>query len=64
VPDPHDGRRVFIHATSKGFSLHERAREHRVAPLAGQLRACTKRDLRRLDSAFDLLESFLPGRDT
>jgi DNA-binding MarR family transcriptional regulator len=64
VPDPHDGRRVFIHATSQGFALHERAREHRVAPLAGLLRGCTRRDLRRLDSAFDLLESFLLGRDT
>jgi DNA-binding MarR family transcriptional regulator len=57
--DPSDGRVVRVHATTKGESVLQRARERRIANLAERLATLTDDEIADVHAAAELVERAL-----
>jgi DNA-binding MarR family transcriptional regulator len=57
--DPHDARRMSIHATAKGTSLLQQGRQRRIEYLAARLDSLNSSDLAQLGAAVDILKRLL-----
>ena len=57
--DPHDARRMQIHATAKGVQLLQKGRQMRVAYLAAHLDTLAAEDLGKLAEAVENLKKLL-----
>ena len=57
--DPHDARRMRIHATAKGIRLLHKGRHLRIAYLAAHLGELAPRQLAALDEAVEILQRLL-----
>ena len=57
--DPHDARRMHIHATSKGTLLLQKGRALRVAYLASCLETLTPEEIANLGAAIETLHRLL-----
>jgi DNA-binding MarR family transcriptional regulator len=55
IPDASDARRVRIHATPAGTRLLRRGRKMRIDYLAKQLKGLSRKDLRTLNEAVEIL---------
>ncbi len=57
--DPHDARRMSIHATAKGTHLLQQGRQRRIEYLAAHLDSLNSSDLAQLGAAVDILKRLL-----
>jgi DNA-binding MarR family transcriptional regulator len=57
--DPHDARRMSIHATAKGTRLLQQGRQRRIEYLAAHLDSLNSSDLAQLGAAVDILKRLL-----
>ena len=60
--DPHDARRMRIHATAKGTRLLQKGRELRIAYLAAHLEKLTASELAKLAEAVEILQKLLESQ--
>jgi DNA-binding MarR family transcriptional regulator len=60
--DPSDGRVQWVHATAKGRRVLAAARRRRIRAFAGRLRGLTRKDLRTLERAAELIEEAVAQR--